>query len=72
MTPKTKRVVAWGYGILNHLGEFWSNRMFHDKEEAQKYIDGWKISTPNIDLSKHRIIAVEMRPYRPLPRRKKV
>ena len=46
------------WGILNHLGGFWTPENFDTERQAAAYLDRWKRDNPKMDLSKHKVIPV--------------
>jgi|HubBroStandDraft_5_1064220.scaffolds.fasta_scaffold101054_3 hypothetical protein len=48
------------FGILNHLGQFWSCETFSSIPQAQKYIDEFQAENKHCDLSRHEIIPVNV------------
>lgn len=49
------------YGILNHLGQFWTPMPFETEKAARDHIAAWKRHSPNLGLSRHRIVPVRVR-----------
>ena len=46
------------WGILNHLGGFWTPENFDTERQATAFLDRWKRDNPKMDLSKHKVIPV--------------
>ena len=46
------------WGILNHLGGFWTPENFDTERQAAAYLDRWKRDNPKMDLSRHKVIPV--------------
>lgn len=63
MPKKKKKIVpheSWTrFGILNHLGSFWSENTFASAGEAQEYIDAC-MRRSKLDLHRHTVVPVKV------------
>lgn len=47
-----------GFGILNHAGSLWTNKVFETAEEAQSYIDEYQARNQHANLGCHKPVRV--------------
>lgn len=54
-----EKVEGW-FGILNHMGHFWSRHTFETRDEAERYLQNFARANPALGLEKHKIIPVKI------------
>lgn len=47
-----------GFAILNHLGTFWSTKVFEFADEAKDYIARMQESHPYWNLKRHKVVPI--------------
>ncbi len=60
---EAKQVLVYrytGFTVLNAYGSFWTQRVFGYEDEAEDYLKTQKLVHPTWDLSKHRVVEVDV------------
>ena len=58
--PKPVERTGDAWGILNHLGDFWTSHTFDEHSEAQTYLDQQRAVWAGNGLDDHRVVPVEI------------